>query len=328
VLQRTVPGDRSHYPALQRHAWRLCPHGALLGAVAVVFCGLLLGAPPASADIVYLYDDLGRLVRVIREDGEAASYHWDAVGNLLQITRASGLSQTTTITATSAASGTQGTTVPLTVTGANLAGASVVCTTPGVSVQQVRTDLDQLTLALVLGASAPLGPVACEVRGLDVVALAFTVVEPPPPVFVAGSAVSVALAPLPENANGAVTGAVSVAVGSGGLTFEAAPAVAVTLVPVIMALTPASGTAGAPSLVLTLTGAGFTGATAVDVLLDNALDPAITVSSVTVDGTGTTATVELAIAPGATPGLRVVRITTPAGPSTAVGTGGTLFTVQ
>ena len=65
-----------------------------------------------------------------------------------------------------------------------------------------------------------------------------------------------------------------------------------------------------------------------DVLLDNALDPAITVSSLTVDGTGTTATVELAIAPGATPGLRVVRITTPAGPSTAVGTGGTLFTVQ
>src|SRR3990172_8902223 len=146
-----------------------------------------------------------------------------AVGNLVRITRETGLSQTTTITATSAASGTQGTTVPLTVTGANLAGASVVCTTPGVSVQQVRTDLDQLTLALVLGASAPLGPVACEVRGLDVVALAFTVVEPPPPVFVAGSAVSVALAPLPENANGAVTGAVSVAVGSGGGTLQAGP---------------------------------------------------------------------------------------------------------
>src|SRR3990170_1576748 len=219
-----------------------------------------------------------------------------AVGNLVRITRETGLSQTTTITATSAASGTQGTTVPLTV-----AGASVVCTTPGVTVQQVRTDLDQLTLALVLGASAPLGPVACEVRGLDVVALAFTVVEPPPPVFVAGSAVSVA-------------------VGSGGLTFEAAPGVAVTLVPVITALTPASGAAGTLSLVLTLTGAGFTGATAVDVLLANALDPAITVSALALDGTGTTATVELAIAPGATPGLRVVRITTPAGPSTAVGT--------
>src|SRR3990167_10902011 len=102
--------------------------------------------------------------------------------------------------------------------------------------------------------------------------------------------------PLPENANGAVTGAVSVAVGSGGLTFEAAPGVAVTLVPVITALTPASGAAGTLSLVLTLTGAGFTGATVVDVFLANALDPAITVSALAVDGTGTTATVELAIA--------------------------------
>jgi len=184
----------------------------------------------------------------------------------VRITRETGLSQTTTITATSAASGTQGTTVPLTVTGANLAGASVVCTTPGVTVQQVRTDLDQLTLALVLGASAPLGPVAW-VRGLDVVALAFTVVEPPPPVFIAGGAVSVALAPLPENVDGAVTGAVSVAVGSSGLTFEAAPGVAVTLVPVITALAPASGAAGTLSLLVTLTGAGFTGATAVDVFL-------------------------------------------------------------
>ena len=184
----------------------------------------------------------------------------------MRITRETGLSQTTTITATSAASGTQGTTVPLTVTGANLAGASVVCTTPGVTVQQVRTDLDQLTLALVLSASAPLGPVACEVRGLDVVALAPTVVEPPP-VFIAGGAVSVALAPLPENVDGAVTGAVSVAVGSSGLTFEAAPGVAVTLVPVITALAPASGAAGTLSLLVTLTGAGFTGATAVDVFL-------------------------------------------------------------
>src|SRR3990167_7946165 len=85
--------------------------------------------------------------------------------------------------------------------------------------------------------------------------------------------------PLPENANGAVTGAVSLAVGSGGLTFEAAPGVAVTLVPVITALTPASGPPGTPSLVLTLTGAGFTGATAVDVFLGTALDPAITVSA-------------------------------------------------
>ena len=54
---------------------------------------LLLGVDLARADIVYLYDDLGRLVRVIRDDGEAASYYYDAVGNILQVTRESGVNQ-------------------------------------------------------------------------------------------------------------------------------------------------------------------------------------------------------------------------------------------
>jgi YD repeat-containing protein len=61
---------------------------ALVAALA-----LLAGADPAAADVVYLYDELNRLVRVIRDDGEAASYHYDPVGNILQITRASGVSQ-------------------------------------------------------------------------------------------------------------------------------------------------------------------------------------------------------------------------------------------
>ncbi len=38
--------------------------------------------------ITYLYDDLGRLVRVIDENGDAATYHYDAVGNVLSITGA------------------------------------------------------------------------------------------------------------------------------------------------------------------------------------------------------------------------------------------------
>jgi RHS repeat-associated protein len=82
---------------------------------------VLLGGPgPARADIVYLYDDLGRLVRVIRDDGEAATYHYDPVGNILQITRESGVAQTTAVTSTSATSGFQGIIVPVTVTGSNL----------------------------------------------------------------------------------------------------------------------------------------------------------------------------------------------------------------
>src|SRR5712691_9614308 len=143
---------------------------------------VLLGGPgPARADIVYLYDDLGRLVRVIRDDGEAATYHYDAVGNILQITRESGVAQTTTVGSTSAACGFTGVIVPVTVTGGNLAGASVVCTAPGVTVQNVHADLDRMTLEIAISSSAPLGPAACQVQGIDVVALPFSVTPPPPP---------------------------------------------------------------------------------------------------------------------------------------------------
>jgi YD repeat-containing protein len=57
---------------------------------AVALALVLAAAVPAVADVVYVYDDLNRLVRVIREDGEAGTYHYDAVGNILRITGSSG----------------------------------------------------------------------------------------------------------------------------------------------------------------------------------------------------------------------------------------------
>jgi YD repeat-containing protein len=41
----------------------------------------------AQSPIRYVYDELGRLVGVIDASGDAAAYHYDAVGNLLSITR-------------------------------------------------------------------------------------------------------------------------------------------------------------------------------------------------------------------------------------------------
>ena len=288
---------------------------------------LLVGAGPAAADIVYLYDELNRLVRVIREDGEAASYHYDPVGNILRITRESGVSQTTAIASLSRTSAGQGATVPVTIAGTNLIGATVVCTSPGVTAQNVRTDFDQITLELAIAPTAPLGPAACEVRGLTVAALPFSVAGPPPAAFLASAAVSVARGALPSVDRNLVS-ALSVAVGAVGTTFAASAAVAVTRAPAITAVTPAAAPAGTPTLLVTLTGAGFSGATAVDILRNNAADPTVTVMSLTVDGAGTGATLELSIAISAPPGARVLRITTPAGASTAQGTGGNLFTVE
>ncbi len=60
------------------------PSLTLLAALLV----LALAASSASAqEIRYLYDDLGRLVGVVDQQGNAAEYVYDAVGNILQIKR-------------------------------------------------------------------------------------------------------------------------------------------------------------------------------------------------------------------------------------------------
>jgi YD repeat-containing protein len=59
-------------------------------ALAALFALLLLGGFPQSAwpqqpRIHYVYDDLGRLVGIVDQDGNAATYTYDAVGNILAI---------------------------------------------------------------------------------------------------------------------------------------------------------------------------------------------------------------------------------------------------
>jgi YD repeat-containing protein len=60
--------------------------------IALLACLVLLVIPTAvliaqSQPVRYVYDELGRLVAVIDTTGAAAIYHYDAVGNLLAITR-------------------------------------------------------------------------------------------------------------------------------------------------------------------------------------------------------------------------------------------------
>lgn len=61
--------------------WRV----ALL--LVVVLGTLLACVAPAAADIFYVSDDLGRLIAVVDQQGNAATYTYDAVGNLLSIQR-------------------------------------------------------------------------------------------------------------------------------------------------------------------------------------------------------------------------------------------------
>jgi YD repeat-containing protein len=55
--------------------------------LAAACCALAVTIVSARSDIQYIYDELGRLVGVIDANGNAAAYHYDAVGNLLSITR-------------------------------------------------------------------------------------------------------------------------------------------------------------------------------------------------------------------------------------------------
>lgn len=320
-----------------RSAWRQA-----LTLLAAATLPVALAAAPATGDIVYLYDDLGRLVRVIRADGEAASYHYDAVGNILQITRESGVAQATVVSGTSRPSGEQGSTVPLRISGTNLVGASVVCATPGVAVQDVRTDFDQISLELVIAQSAPSGPVQCEILGVTTATLPFSIVRTIPvllgapsvtvqvvpalaPVVTAGVSVRVAEPALVVDRS--VLGATTVQVEAAGGEI-ATGAVSVAVQPVITSVSPATGARATPSLAVRLLGAGLDGATAVTFLLDNTPDLDITVVTFSATPDGTEVDLQIAIAAGAAVGARVIRITTPSGSSTPGGTGGNLFPVQ
>lgn len=84
---------------------------------------------------VYLYDDLGRLAKVVeRSTGDCAIYKYDAVGNLLSITRLSNCAVPPLVETLTA--------VPennsFTLTGQNLLGATVSVNIPGVYVADVR----------------------------------------------------------------------------------------------------------------------------------------------------------------------------------------------
>jgi hypothetical protein len=129
------------------------------------------------------------------------------------------------------------------------------------------------------------------------------------------------------NVSKSVQAAVSAVIG-GDPMANAVATVSVSLAPAVTGVSPASGARGATGLTVTLTGAGFTGATQVTFLRNNAADTTITNSLVSVSADGTQATLSLSIASGATTGDRVIQITTPNGASTVVGTGANVFTVQ
>lgn len=127
----------------------------LLG-IALAHSGSQLAAQQPK--IVYIYDDLGRLVKVgNQETGEVATYEYDAVGNMLSIKRSTGGIQAPSITSLSQTVVNQGETVCLRLEGTSILGGMLETTNPEILISNVRTTETTLEVCLDISSLAPLG---------------------------------------------------------------------------------------------------------------------------------------------------------------------------
>jgi YD repeat-containing protein len=119
---------------------------------------LLLGLSThvkAQSGVQYVYDQLGRLVGVIDPAGNAASYSYDAVGNLLQINRyAAGQASVLGFTPTS---GPVGTAVTITGTGYSSTSSQDTVLFNGTSASITSASVNQIVATVPTGATS--GPI-------------------------------------------------------------------------------------------------------------------------------------------------------------------------
>ncbi|MBX9659928.1 MAG: Ig-like domain-containing protein [Nitrospiraceae bacterium] len=136
----------------------------LLTAVVCVLMLCALAPTLVVADQAqYIYDDLGRLSQVIDGQGNVATYSYDAVGNLLSITRNTGGVGAPTITALTPNTGSAGASVTVTLTGTNLTGAALATDNPGILVRNVLTTPTSLTATFQISFAARTGATAVSV---------------------------------------------------------------------------------------------------------------------------------------------------------------------
>lgn len=111
----------------------------------------------AQPKVTYIYDDLGRLVRVVNEANECATYEYDAVGNLLRITRGANCLQPPSIDTLSPDSGNAGETTCAVINGNNFLGATVTSDRPDIQSSRVRVLETTIDLCLNIPVSASPG---------------------------------------------------------------------------------------------------------------------------------------------------------------------------
>ena len=104
----------------------------------------------------YDYDALGRLIRVIDEQGRVTEYVYDAAGNILQVITGA-TAQAPAVTSISPTSIRRGETKTIQITGTGLNGAHVSTTDPGLDIAGLQASAAQITFSLTATLSAVLG---------------------------------------------------------------------------------------------------------------------------------------------------------------------------
>src|SRR5207249_3463085 len=280
---------------------------------------MLLAQQPS---IYYVYDDLNRLVVVVDRLGNAATYTYDAVGNILRIDRfdASGLPGAVAISLFVPSAGKVGTSVQVFGKGLapnsmlSFAGRPATITAGGLYTAPVAVPVPSTIMIAATHLADPANAASATVTIL-----------PPLLAFVEAPLVSLTLATSPASSH-IVTAAVSVALADVHAANLVAALTSVAVEPIVSAVAPLSGMPGTVTA-LTVAGRGLAGATALTFLRDNAADASVTATNLSVSPDGNRVIADVTIASGAPSGARVVRVVTPDGTSTAAGTGGNVFTI-
>ena len=130
-----------------RHA--LC--GALVLAVASV------AAPGMAGDERFDYDALGRLTRVVDEQGRVTEYTYDPVGNILRVSTV-GEATAPVVNGVAPSSLRRGESRTITIGGTGLADARLTATDAGLLISNVSAADAEIRLTITVADSTPLGP--------------------------------------------------------------------------------------------------------------------------------------------------------------------------
>ena len=118
----------------------------------------LFAVPALAGEERYDYDALGRLVRVIDEQGRVTVYTYDPAGNILSVTvTGPGTAQPPVVNTYTPTSIRRGETKPVTISGTGLIGANVRTADPGLDISGVVVSATQISFSLTALATAGLG---------------------------------------------------------------------------------------------------------------------------------------------------------------------------